>query len=56
MGNKAEQVDSEDRMDTDPNQLNNDDDDFKIHFDDKKSLLEHLSHLEEDNLFKIHLV
>lgn len=31
------------------------DDDFKIYFD-KFTLLEHLSHLEEDNLFKIHLV
>ena len=43
-------------MDTDPNYDTLDDDDFKIHFEDKKSLLEHLSHLEEDNLFKIHLV
>lgn len=31
------------------------DDDFEIYFD-KFSLLEHLAHLEEDNLFKIHLV
>lgn len=31
------------------------DDDFQIYFD-KFTLLEHLSHLEEDNLFKIHLV
>jgi hypothetical protein len=31
------------------------DDDFEIYFD-KYSLLEHLQHLEEDNLFKIHLV
>lgn len=29
--------------------------DFSIYFD-KFTLLEHLSHLEEDNLFKIHLV
>eukprot|EP00347_Sterkiella_histriomuscorum_P006295 403353317 len=29
--------------------------DFEIYFD-KYTLLEHLSHLEEDNLFKIHLV
>ena len=33
-----------------------DEEEFKIYFEDKKSLLEHLSHLEEDNLFKIHLV
>jgi len=31
------------------------DTDFNIYFD-KQSLLEHLSSLEEDNLFKIHLV
>ena len=32
------------------------DEDFNIYFEDRKSLLDHLSHLEEDNLFKIHLV
>lgn len=32
-----------------------DDNDFEIYFD-RFTLLEHLSHLEEDNLFKIHLV
>lgn len=31
------------------------DNDFEIYFD-KFSLLDHLAHLEEDNLFKIHLV
>ena len=31
------------------------DDDFQIYFD-KGGLLEHLSNLEEDNLFRIHLV
>jgi len=31
------------------------DDDFKIYFD-KASLMAHLNHLEDDNLFKIHLV
>lgn len=31
------------------------DTDYNIYFD-KQSLLEHLSSLEEDNLFKIHLV
>jgi len=31
------------------------DQDMNIYFD-KESLLEHLSNLEEDNLFKIHLV
>ena len=31
------------------------DDDFKIYFS-KQSLLHHLNHLEDDNLFKIHLV
>ncbi|CDW82053.1 UNKNOWN [Stylonychia lemnae] len=35
--------------------LQDEDDDFEIYFD-KFTLLEHLSHLEEDNLFKIHLV
>ena len=31
------------------------DDDFEIYFT-KDSLLEHLDYLEEDNLFKIHLI
>jgi hypothetical protein len=31
------------------------DNDFEIYFD-KFSLLEHLNHLEEDNLFRINLV
>lgn len=35
--------------------VNYEDDDFKLYFD-KLSLLEHLRHLEEDNLFRIHLV
>jgi len=30
-------------------------DDFNIYFD-KASLMAHLNHLEDDNLFKIHLV
>lgn len=34
---------------------NYEDDDFHIYFD-KKGLLDHLSSLEDDNLFKIHLV
>ncbi len=32
-----------------------DEEDMEIHFN-KITLLEHLAHLEEDNLFKIHLV
>ena len=36
-------------------QLKQQDEDMNIYFD-KESLLEHLSNLEEDNLFKIHLV
>jgi hypothetical protein len=31
------------------------DNDFKIYFD-KKSILDHLNHLEDDNLFRIYLV
>jgi len=31
------------------------DDDFEIHFD-KATLLNHLNHLEDDNLFKINLL
>ena len=31
------------------------DQDFKIYFD-KKTLLDHLNHLEDDNLFRIYLV
>lgn len=30
--------------------------DLNMYFEDKKSLLEHLANLEEENLFKIHLV
>ena len=36
-------------------QADYEDNDFEIYFD-KFSLLDHLAHLEEDNLFKIHLV
>ena len=41
--------------DNNNNDENNFDDDFEIYFD-KYTLLEHLAHLEEDNLFKIHLI
>ena len=37
------------------NDYNDEDSDYEIYFD-KHSLLEELTHLEEDNLFKIHLV
>lgn len=47
-------MDKQDEFDIENEHLE-DEDDFKIYFD-KFTLLEHLSHLEEDNLFKIHLV
>jgi hypothetical protein len=35
---------------------NYEDDDYHNYFDNKASLLDLLTHLEEDNLFRIHLV
>ena len=50
-GGKKQQ--QEQRLDV--NDYNDEDSDYEIYFD-KHSLLEELTHLEEDNLFKIHLV
>eukprot|EP00347_Sterkiella_histriomuscorum_P005172 403357620 len=47
-------LDKQDDLDQEA-QMFEEDEDFQIYFD-KFTLLEHLSHLEEDNLFKIHLV
>ena len=44
-----------DEEDEDELAMSDEDDDYEIYFD-KHSLMEHLKNLEEDNLFKIHLV